>query len=62
MGQSGNNLQTAINRVCLQVFKGYTVMEFKDLFLQRNSSFFQDQKQILSGTPYALEEQSRGTL
>ena len=30
MGQSGNNLQTAINRVCLQVFKGYTVMEFKD--------------------------------
>ena len=26
------------------------------------TSFFQDQKQILSGTPYALDEQSHGTL
>ena len=29
---------------------------------EMRTSFFQDQKQILSGTPYALEEQSRGTL
>ena len=38
--------------------KGYTITEFKDLFLQRiqaaeemRTSFFQDQKQVLSGTP-----------
>ena len=49
--------------------KGYTVTEFKDLFFrgiqaaeEMRTSFFQDQKQILSGTPYALEEQSHGTL
>ena len=29
---------------------------------EMRKSFFQDQKQILSGTPYALEEQSHGTL
>ena len=50
--------------------KGYTVTEFKGLFLQGNSgrrrnmrtSFFQDQKQILSRTQYALEEQLHGIL
>ena len=47
MGQSGNNLQTTINRVCLQVFKGYTVTEFKDLFLQRNSGRRRNENIIL---------------
>ena len=50
--------------------KGYTVTEFKDLFLQRNSGRRRNEniilprpkKQILPGTPYALEEQSQGTL
>ena len=50
--------------------KGYSVTEFKDLFLQRNSGRRRNEniilprpkKQILPGTPYALEEQSQGTL
>ena len=50
--------------------QGYTVTEFKDLFLQRNSGRRRNEniilprpkKQILPGTPYALEEQSQGTL
>ena len=48
--------------------KGYTVTEFKDLFYrgiqaaeEMRISFSQDQKRILSETPYALEEQSHGT-
>ena len=50
--------------------KGYTVTEFKDFVFaegfrpheEMRTLFFQDQKQILSGTPYGLEEQSHGTL
>ena len=63
MGQSGNNVRTAINGACLQVFKDYTVTEFKDLFLQRNSGRRRNEniilprpEQLLSGTPHALEE------
>ena len=43
--------------------KGYTVTEFKDLFLQRNSGRRRNEniilprpEQLLSGTPHALEE------
>ena len=43
--------------------KGYTITEFKDLFLQRNSGRRRNEniilprpEQILSGTPHALEE------
>ena len=48
--------------------KGYTVTELKICFYrgiqaagEMRTSFFHDQKQILSGTPYTLEEQSHGT-
>ena len=59
-----------LTQFVFKCLKGYTVTEFKGLFLQGNSgrrrnmriSFFQDQKQILSRTPYALEEQLHGTL
>ena len=44
MGQSGNNVQTATDGVCLQ---GYTVTEFKDLFLQRNSGRRRNENIIL---------------
>ena len=37
MGQFGNNVQSAINLVLFKCIKGYTLMECKDLFLQRNS-------------------------
>ena len=47
--------------------KGFTVTEFKDLFVQRNqaveemrTSFFPDLKRILLGTPYIIEEQLHG--
>ena len=40
----GNNVQTAINRVCLQVFR---VTKFKDLFLQRNSGRRRNENIIL---------------
>ena len=43
--------------------KDYTITEFKDLFLQRNSGRRRNEniilprpEQILSGTPHALEE------
>ena len=48
--------------------KGYTVTELKICFYrgiqaagEMRTSFFHDQKQILTGTPYTLEEQSHGT-
>ena len=44
MGQSGNNVQTATDGVCLQ---SYTVTEFKDLFLQRNSGRRRNENIIL---------------
>ena len=47
MGQFRNNVQSAINGVCLQVLKGYTVTEFKDLFLHRNSGRRRNENIIL---------------
>ena len=47
MGQSGKNVQTAINGVCLQVFKRLHRHGIKDLFLQRNSGRRRNENIIL---------------
>ena len=72
--QTGWDSLEAMYKVRLMEFvfkclKGYNVTEFNICFYrgiqaaeEMRTSFFQDQKRILSETPYALEEQSHGTL
>ena len=70
MGQFGNNVQSAINGVCLQMYKRLHRHGIQRLCFYRGiqaaeemrTSFFQDQKRILSETPNVIEEQSHGTV
>ena len=70
MGQFGNDVQSAINGVCLQVFKMLHCHRILKICFYRGIvaaeemrplAFFQDQKRILSETPHTLEGQSHGT-
>ena len=65
MGQFGNNVQIAINGLFLQMYKRL----FKEFFLQKNSGRGRNEniilprpEMILSETPYAIEDQSHGTV
>ena len=47
MGRFGNNVQNAINGVCLRMYKKLHRHGFKDLFLQRNSGRRRNENIIL---------------